>query len=63
MQKQNPSRGEKYLEGRGYTETQRTGKKDVSNSRNSKSKYYEMLHYLKVAYLQIPVEAPKESCW
>ena len=51
------------MEGRGYTETQRTGKKDVSNGRKSKSKYYEMLHYFKVAYLQIPVKGPKESCW
>lgn len=41
--------------------TQETKKNDVSNGRNGKSKYYEMLHYLKVAYLQIPMEEPNRT--
>ena len=46
---------------RGGTVTQETKKNDVSNGRNGKSKYYEMLHYLKVAYLQIPMKEPNRT--
>ena len=47
--------------GRGGTATQGTEKNDVSNGRNGKSKYSEMLHYLKVAYLQIPKKEPNRT--
>ena len=59
MQKQKPSGREKQLGVKRGWETRGTGKKDVCGGRNGNSKYYEMLLYLKAAYLQFQRKGQK----